>query len=186
MAAYIECSPNNSFSAACCGASSEVSSASYVQQLLHITCRTCERTVTGQRTSFCFSTALIMIARPCGSAAKYCPGTIRRQPVLPYVSICTAFNCRSQGGQRQVEHQAGVKTQGRDLTKNKQAALLNTPRCLQDGNALDRAAAKVQTHRPSFDHQNLSWVRVQQQRTSLVSGKYSRMVILPASVPTTQ
>ena len=39
-----------------------------------------------------------MIARPCGSAAKYCPGTIRRQPVLPKVSMWTAFNCRHKGG----------------------------------------------------------------------------------------
>jgi len=27
-----------------------------------------------------------MMARPLGSTAKYCPGTIRRQPLLPNVS----------------------------------------------------------------------------------------------------
>ena len=31
----------------------------------------------------------IIIARPFGSTAKYCPGTIRRQPLLPNVSWCT-------------------------------------------------------------------------------------------------
>lgn len=40
-------------------------------------------------TSFCFSTAPIITARPRGSVATNWPGTIRRQPVLPYVSACT-------------------------------------------------------------------------------------------------
>jgi len=34
----------------------------------------------------------IMIARPFGSTARYCPGTIRRQPLFPNVSWCTCYD----------------------------------------------------------------------------------------------
>jgi hypothetical protein len=44
-------------------------------------------------TNFCFSTAPMMQARPLGSAATYCPGTMRLQPERPNVSWCT---CRCQ------------------------------------------------------------------------------------------
>jgi len=33
----------------------------------------------------------IMIARPFGSTARYCPGTIRRQPLFPNVSWWTWY-----------------------------------------------------------------------------------------------
>mmetsp|Transcript_2960 Transcript_2960/g.6422 ORF Transcript_2960/g.6422 Transcript_2960/m.6422 type:complete len:211 (-) Transcript_2960:81-713(-) len=43
-------------------------------------------------TSFCFSAAPIMTARPLGSAARNWPGTMRRQPLLPKVSRWTRSN----------------------------------------------------------------------------------------------
>ena len=37
-------------------------------------------------TSFVFSIAPIITARPLGSTQRYCPGTIRRSPLFPNVS----------------------------------------------------------------------------------------------------
>jgi len=37
----------------------------------------------------------IMMARPFGSTARYWPGTIRRQPLLPNVSWCTCHHVHS-------------------------------------------------------------------------------------------
>ena len=42
------------------------------------------------QTSFCFSMAPCMTARPAGSTATDCPGTARRIPDLPKVSLWTA------------------------------------------------------------------------------------------------
>eukprot|EP00982_Pelagococcus_subviridis_P016710 31494-Pelagococcus_subviridis.AAC.27 len=39
-----------------------------------------------------FSIAPIITARPFGSTARNCPGTIRRQPLFPNVSWCTFTN----------------------------------------------------------------------------------------------
>ena len=44
-------------------------------------------------TSFCFSTAAVMMARPLGSTARYWPGTMRRQPDLPGKK-CEGHECR--------------------------------------------------------------------------------------------
>ena len=42
-------------------------------------------------TIFCFSTAPTITARPFGSTARNCPGTMRRQPLLPNVSWWTCW-----------------------------------------------------------------------------------------------